>query len=58
VSVTLAPGTINGTLSLTLRTRIGTNPDGTRCSGSDASHSNAAGLRVYFDSVSRASKLQ
>jgi hypothetical protein len=58
VSVTLAPGTINGTLSLTLRTRIGTNPDGTRCSGTDASHSNAAGLRVYFDSVSRASKLQ
>ncbi len=57
VTVTLAPGTVNGTLSLKLRTRIGTNPNDTRCSGTDASHSNAIGLRVYFDATSFVSKL-
>ena len=47
-----------GTMSITLRTRIGTNPNGSRCSGRDASHSNATGLRVWFDSTTRASKLE
>ncbi len=44
----------NGTtdvLKLTVRTRIGTNPDGTKCAG----HNNAVGLRLYFDAVNRAS---
>jgi hypothetical protein len=36
-------------------TRIGTNPDGTKCSGLGGSHSNAVGLRLYYDSVSRSS---
>jgi Beta-propeller repeat len=47
--VSVAPGDV---LSLKLSTRIGTNPDGTKCSG----HSNAVGLRVYFDAVSRAAR--
>ncbi len=46
-----------GALSITLETRIGTNPNGSRCSGPDASHSNATGLRVWFDSTTRASKV-
>lgn len=38
-------------LSIKILTRIGTNPDSTFCGG----HSNATGLRLYFDSVSRPS---
>src|SRR5438445_3274321 len=44
--------TFNGTsdqLSLKVWTRIGTNPDNTKCAG----HSNAVGLRLYFDAISR-----
>ena len=51
-----APQTFNGTsdgLSLKISTRIGTNPDGTKCAG----HNNAVGLRLYFDATSRASKV-
>ncbi|MFZ5876324.1 MAG: RHS repeat-associated core domain-containing protein [Nitrospirota bacterium] len=47
------PQTFNGTsdgLSLKILTRIGTNPDGTKCAG----HNNAVGLRLYFDATSRA----
>jgi hypothetical protein len=42
----------NGTsdvLSLKLSTRIGTNPNDTKCAG----HNNAVGLRVYFDATNR-----
>jgi len=42
----------NGTtdaLSLKILTRIGTNPDDTKCPG----HNNAVGLRLYFDSATR-----
>ena len=42
----------NGTsdaLSVKISTRIGTNPDDTKCPG----HNNAVGLRLYFDAVSR-----
>ncbi len=46
-----------GTLRLKLVTRIGTNSNGTRCSGPGFTHSNATGLRVYFDAADRASKL-
>ncbi len=49
------PVTFNGSsdgLSLKVLTRIGTNPDGTKCPG----HNNAVGIRLYFDSVSRSSK--
>ena len=46
-----------GTLNLKLITRIGTNADGTRCSGPGATHSNAVGLRAYFDATNRASRL-
>jgi len=52
----LVPDAFDGTadvLSLRLQTRIGTNPDGTKCAGPGGSHNNAVGLRVYFDSVSR-----
>ncbi len=41
----------NEDLSVKILTRIGTNPDDTFCGG----HSNATGLRLYFDSVSRPS---
>ena len=34
-------------IKLKLLTRIGTNADGTSCSG----HANATGLRVYYDSM-------
>ena len=43
------------TLSLKLLTRIGTNPDDTKCIGPGNSHNNAAGLRMYFDGVSNSS---
>jgi len=41
---------------LKLLTRIGTNPDGTKCSGPGGSHNNAVGLRLYFDSTTRPSR--
>ncbi|HKQ78922.1 MAG TPA: SBBP repeat-containing protein [Blastocatellia bacterium] len=41
-----------GELSLKISTRIGSNGTGGFCGG----HSNATGLRLYFDAVSRASK--
>jgi len=44
---------ISDGLSLKILTRIGTNPDGTKCGG----HNNAVGLRLYFDATSRVSKL-
>ena len=40
-------------LALRLLTRIGTNPDGTKCPG----HSNAVGIRLYYDAASRQSGL-
>ena len=45
-------------LSLKLSTRIGTNPNGSRCSGPGGSHSSALGLRVYFDAVSRSARFR
>jgi hypothetical protein len=60
VTVSAAPlaGYVAGeALSLKLLTRIGTNPDGTKCSGPGGSHSNAVGLRLYYDAISRASAL-
>ena len=44
------------TLSLKLLTRIGTNPDDTKCIGPGGSHNNATGLRIYFDGVSDSSQ--
>jgi hypothetical protein len=44
-------------LSLKFLTRIGTNPDGTKCSGPGGSHSNAVGLRLYYDSTSQPAAL-
>jgi hypothetical protein len=49
--VTLASGDI---LSLKLSARIGTKPDDTKCGG----HNNAVGLRVYYDAVTRASRVE
>ncbi len=51
---TFAPETLNSgdVLSLEVLTRIGTNPDESRCGG----HSNAVGLRLYYDSANRASQ--
>lgn len=49
------PSTFNGTtdvLSLKVLTRIGTNGSGGFCGG----HSNAVGLRLYFDAASRPSR--
>lgn len=39
-------------ISIKVSTRVGTNGSGSHCGG----HSNAVGLRLYFDSASRASK--
>jgi len=41
-------------LSVKLLTRIGTNPDDTKCAGA---HASAVGVRAYFDAVGRASRL-
>jgi hypothetical protein len=38
-------------------TRIGTNPDDTRCTGGGGSHTSAVGLRLYYDSATRASRV-
>ena len=49
---TFSPVEFNGstdTLSLKILTRIGTNPDDTKCPG----HNNAVGLRLYFDATTR-----
>jgi hypothetical protein len=43
-------------LSLKVLTRIGTNADGTKCSGPGGSHNNAIGLRLYYDALSRSSR--
>ena len=40
-----------------LSARIGTNPDDTKCSGPGGSHNSATGLRLYYDSISRASSI-
>lgn len=42
-------------LALKILTRIGTNPDNSKCSGPGGSHSNSVGLRLYYDSTNRAS---
>jgi hypothetical protein len=50
-----SPATFDGVtdvLSLRLLTRIGTDGAGAFCGG----HSNAVGLRLYFDAVSRTSR--
>lgn len=49
------PTAFNGTtdqLSIKLATRIGTNPDDTKCPG----HNNATGLRLYFDATTRTAR--
>jgi len=47
---------VTDTLRLAVLTRIGTNPDGTKCPGPGGSHNNARGLRLYFDTKTRASQ--
>ena len=42
-------------LALRVSTRIGTNPDDTKCAGPGGSHNSAIGLRLYYDAASRAS---
>ncbi len=42
-------------LTLKVLTRIGTNADDTRCTGPGATHTNAQGLRLYYDSSARSS---
>ena len=41
-------------LSLRVSARIGTNPDDTKCPG----HSSAVGLRMYYDSTQRLSRIE
>lgn len=45
-------------LSLKVFTRIGTNSDGSKCSGPGGSHNNAVGLRLYYDVPSQPSKIR
>jgi hypothetical protein len=51
---TAVPG---DTFSVRFLTRIGTTPGGEKCSGPGGSHSNASGLRLYYDSATRPSRL-
>ncbi len=45
------------TFALRISTRIGTNPDETKCvPGPGGSHNSAVGLRVYYDATSRPSR--
>jgi hypothetical protein len=48
--------TTGDVLALRVSTRVGTNPDDTKCSGPGGSHNNAVGLRLYYDSGSRDSR--
>jgi uncharacterized repeat protein (TIGR03803 family) len=41
-------------VTIRLSTRIGTNPNGTKCGG----HNNAAGLRLYYDGATRPSRVE
>ena len=50
----LIPG---ATVTVRLLARIGTNPDGTRCTGTGATHASAGGLRFYYDAATRRSLL-
>ena len=43
------------TLALRFSTRIGTNPNDSKCTGPGRSHSSAVGLRFYYDAASRPS---
>ncbi len=52
--VSLEPGDV---VTIRISTRIGTNPNGTKCAGPGGSHNNARGLRLYYDAASRASHL-
>jgi hypothetical protein len=52
--VDLNPG---DTLAIRVSTRIGTNNDGSKCSGAGASHNSAVGVRLYYDATSRDSHL-
>jgi hypothetical protein len=59
VPLTLTGGSqvFNGTtdtLSVSLQTRIGTNPNNTRCAGG---HASAVGVRAYFDAMGRDARL-
>jgi hypothetical protein len=49
-------GGASGAISLKVLTRIGTNPDDTKCSGPGGSHNNARGVRLYYDATSRPSR--
>jgi hypothetical protein len=50
-SSSIGPLGAGDVVTLTVSVRIGTNPDGSKCPG----HSNAVGLRLYYDSTSRRS---
>jgi len=52
--VSLASGDV---LAFRASTRIGTTATGQRCAGPGGSHSSAVGLRLYYDSPQRASRL-
>lgn len=56
IAIAFSPSTSSpasgDTLVFEVSTRIGTNPDGTKCAG----HSNAVGLRLYYDGVTRPSR--
>ena len=45
------------TVHVKLSARIGTNADGTKCPGPGGSHNSATGLRLYYDSIARASRV-
>jgi hypothetical protein len=54
-----SPVSFNGSsdrLAIKVLTRIGTNPDGSKCVGPGGSHNNAIGLRLYFDATDRQSR--
>jgi hypothetical protein len=55
VDAELEPG---DEISVLFQTRIGTNPDDTRCSPQGGAHHNARGLRLYYDAVTRPSRMK
>src|SRR5262249_41492843 len=52
----IVPIAADDALALRVSTRIGTNPDETRCAGPGGSHGSALGLRLYYDSTHRPSR--
>ena len=52
-SISPTPIATSNVVKLKLLTRIGTNPNDTKCTGPGGSHASATGLRTYYDATTR-----